>query len=119
MLADHIQLLLRMFRQPAAAIGAILDQGSLLFASLAVLAVSFFYKSGLGIRFYMPLLVLAVFYVPGVLLLGGMLAPPGWRPRQRLPARLLAAAYLHGYGLGRRESSPGAGRMVRFAARRF
>jgi tetratricopeptide (TPR) repeat protein len=56
---------------------AILDQGSLLFASLAVLAVSLFYKSGLGIGFYVPLLVLAVFYVPGVLLLSGLLARLG------------------------------------------
>ena len=56
---------------------AILDQGSLLFASVAVLAVSLFYKSGLAISFYMPLLVLAVAYVPGVLLLSGLLARLG------------------------------------------
>jgi Flp pilus assembly protein TadD len=74
---DNIKLLLRVFWQPAAAIGAILDQGSLLFASLAVLAVSLFYKSGLGISFYMPMLVLAIAYVPGVLLLSGLLARLG------------------------------------------
>jgi tetratricopeptide (TPR) repeat protein len=74
---DNIKLLLRVFWQPAAAIGAILDQGSLLFASLAVLAVSLFYKSGLGIGFYMPMLVLAIAYVPGVLLLSGLLARLG------------------------------------------
>jgi len=76
-LTDHIKLLLRVYWQPAAAISAILDQGSLLFASLAALAVSLFYKSGLGISFYMPLLVLAVAYVPGVLLLSGLLARLG------------------------------------------
>ena len=77
MLIDNIKLLLRVFWQPAAAMSAILDQGSLLFASVAVLAVSLFYRSGLGIGFYMPLLVLAVAYVPGVLLLSGLLARLG------------------------------------------
>jgi len=76
-LIDNIKLLLRVFWQPAAAISAILDQGSLLFASVAVLAVSLFYKSGLRVSFYMPLLVLAVAYVPGVLLLSGLLARLG------------------------------------------
>jgi tetratricopeptide (TPR) repeat protein len=76
-LADNIKLLLRVYWQPAAAMSAILDQGSLLFASVAVLAVSLFYKSGLAISFYMPLLVLAVAYVPGVLLLSGLLARLG------------------------------------------
>ena len=74
---DNIKLLFRVFWQPAAAIGAILDQGSLLFASVAVVAVSFLYRSGLAISFYMPLLVLAVAYVPGVLLLSGILARLG------------------------------------------
>jgi tetratricopeptide (TPR) repeat protein len=76
-LVDNIKLLLRVYWQPAAAMSAILDQGSLLFASVAVLAVSLFYKSGLAIGFYMPLLVLAVAYVPGVLLLSGLLARLG------------------------------------------
>jgi tetratricopeptide (TPR) repeat protein len=76
-LADNIKLLLRVFWQPAAAMSAILDQGSLLFASVAVLAVSLFYKFGFAIGFYMPLLVLAVAYVPGVLLIGGVLARLG------------------------------------------
>ena len=73
-LVDNIKLLLRVFSQPSAAISAILDQGSLLFASVTVVAVTLFYKSGLAISFYMPLLVLAVAYVPGVLLLSGLLA---------------------------------------------
>jgi len=76
-LIDHIKLLFRVYGQPVAAVGAILDQGSLLFASAAVLAVSLFYRSGVAISFYLPLLVLAVVYVPGVLLLSDLLARPG------------------------------------------
>lgn len=56
---------------------AILDQGSLLFASVAVLAVSFLFRSAWTISFYIPLLVLAVVYVPGVLLLSTLLAGLG------------------------------------------
>ena len=77
MLIDNIKLLLRLYWQPAAAMSAILDQGSLLFASVAVLVVSLFYKFGFAMGFYMPLLVLAVAYVPGVLLLSGLLARLG------------------------------------------
>lgn len=49
--------------------GDILDRGSLLFASLAVLAVSLLLPMP-RMSFYTPLLVLAIFYVPGLLLLG-------------------------------------------------
>jgi len=45
----------------------ILDGGSLLFASLAALAVGLLYPFG----FYTPLLLLAAAYVPGILLIGG------------------------------------------------
>jgi tetratricopeptide (TPR) repeat protein len=76
-LIDNIKLLLRVYWRPAAAMSAILDQGSLLFACVAVLAVSLFYKSGVAISFYMPLLALAVAYVPGVLLLSGLLGRVG------------------------------------------
>jgi tetratricopeptide (TPR) repeat protein len=52
----------------------ILDRGSLLFASIAVLAVSFLFRyARLPISFYTPLLVLAVIYVPGTLLIGKLL----------------------------------------------
>lgn len=62
--------LLRMYWQPVAALSEILDRGSLLFASLAALAAGFLLgRSGFAISFYSPLLVLALFYVPGVLLL--------------------------------------------------
>jgi tetratricopeptide (TPR) repeat protein len=50
--------------QPGAAMSDILDRGSLFFASVAVLAVSL----ALGrYSFYLPLLIIAVPYVPGVL----------------------------------------------------
>ncbi|MGD0362080.1 MAG: hypothetical protein ABSC93_14490 [Bryobacteraceae bacterium] len=74
---DHFKLLMRIYWQPSAAMSAILDQGSLLFASVAVLAISWLFRSGLLIGFYMPLLVLAVAYVPGVLLLAGLLGRLG------------------------------------------
>jgi tetratricopeptide (TPR) repeat protein len=54
---------------------AILDRGSLLFASVATLAATFLLGAigpELPIGFYTPLLVLAVFYAPGVLLLATM-----------------------------------------------
>jgi tetratricopeptide (TPR) repeat protein len=81
-LGDNAKLLFRLYRQPGAAMSAILDQGSLLFASLAVLAVSLLLElalkyAGLSFSFYTPLLVLAVVYVPGILLLGKLLAGLG------------------------------------------
>lgn len=72
---NNAKSLLRLFWQPAAAMGAILDQGSLLFASMAVLVVSLL--SPVQVSFYAPLLVLAVFYVPGVLLLSILFARLG------------------------------------------
>lgn len=60
---------------------AILDGGSLLFASIAALCVSLMLQTGLGrafpFSFYTPLLVLAVVYVPGILLLSSLLAGMG------------------------------------------
>jgi tetratricopeptide (TPR) repeat protein len=55
-----------------------LDRGSLLYASLAMLAVSLLLRlSWLTFSFYLPLLVLAVVYVPGALLLSKLLAGVG------------------------------------------
>jgi hypothetical protein len=72
---------LREYWQPGAAMSTILDHGSLLFASLAVLAVSVplepplkYTWPWLSFSFYAPLLVLAMVYVPGILLLGKLLA---------------------------------------------
>jgi tetratricopeptide (TPR) repeat protein len=77
-------LLLDLFWRPAVAMSAILDRGSLLFASLAVLAVSvlletpvFQMRPWLQFEFYTPLLVLAVAYVPGCVLLSKVIAGPG------------------------------------------
>ena len=71
-LGDHVKLLLRLWFHPAAAMGEILDRGSLLFGSIAVVVASAMVASGFPdppFRFYAPLLVLAVIYVPGVLLI--------------------------------------------------
>ena len=59
---------------------AILDRGSLLFASIAALGATLLLKSAapeLPISFFMPLLVLAVVYVPGTLLLAALLGRLG------------------------------------------
>jgi tetratricopeptide (TPR) repeat protein len=80
-MGDAIQLIFRLLYQPVAAMSAILDRGSLLYASLAVVAVSFGLAPAAAqwIRapFYGPLLVLAVVYVPGILLLCGLLGRIG------------------------------------------
>ncbi len=56
----------------------ILDRGSLLFASVAMLVVSWFLAGAVfPFRFYMPFLVLAAFYVPGALLLIKLLGGVG------------------------------------------
>jgi tetratricopeptide (TPR) repeat protein len=74
-LIRHIQLLLRLWFEPVAAMGDILDRGSLLFASIAAVVASL--ALGLPIAFYMPLLVLAVVYVPGLLFLGNLIGRLG------------------------------------------
>ena len=75
-----VLLLFRIWSQPAGAMSAILDRGSLLFASAAVLAATLLLKftaPGLPISFFTPLLVLAVVYVPGTLLLATLLGRLG------------------------------------------
>jgi Tfp pilus assembly protein PilF len=72
---NHVKSLLRLYWEPAAAMGAILDQGSLLFASLAVLIVSLL--SPVQVSFYTPLLVLAIVYVPGVFILSHLIGRGG------------------------------------------
>jgi hypothetical protein len=72
-MADSIKLIFQLLYQPVAAMSAILDRGSLLYASLSVVAVSFALQSSTAhlvrLPFYGPLLALAVAYVPGILLL--------------------------------------------------
>ena len=82
LLLDNAKLLLRVYAQPGAAMSAILDRSSLLFASLAVLVVGFLLRLfpaslPLSFSFYTPLLVLALVYAPGVLLLSKLLAGLG------------------------------------------
>jgi len=72
-MAESLKLLMRLYSQPVEAMSAILDRGSLLWASLCVIAVSFALQSAVEdwvrLPFYGPLLALAVAYVPGILLL--------------------------------------------------
>ncbi len=56
---------------------AILDQGSLLFASVAVLAVSLFSNPACGISFYCRCWCWQSLMCPGVLLLSGLLGRLG------------------------------------------
>jgi tetratricopeptide (TPR) repeat protein len=71
-----------MFWRPAAAMSAILDQGSLLFASSSVLAVSLLLELSLQHVFslslmFVPLLGLAVAYIPVTLLLTALIGQLG------------------------------------------
>lgn len=68
-----------MLARPAAGMSEILDRGSLLFASLAALAVAFLESSLVfgGIPFYLPLFLLAAIYVPCTLLLGRLFGQSG------------------------------------------
>jgi len=65
----NVKLLLDLYWRPGKAMSAILDRGSLMFASIAALGAGLFYP----ISFYTPLLLLAVAYVPGILLIGSAL----------------------------------------------
>lgn len=74
--------LFRLFWRPAAAMSAILDQGSLLFGSVAVIFISLLLQ--LSIRgsvalslAFVPLLVIAVVYVPGTLIVTNLIARLG------------------------------------------
>ncbi len=112
MVFDNTKLLLRLLWRPADAMSGILDQGSLLFASLAVLVVSLLLQFNVrplvrqatavapqaqtavtdqdqpnvpmapaqpwwSFSFYSPLLVLALVYVPGTLLVTNLIARLG------------------------------------------
>jgi len=74
-LLRNLILLLRLIWSPVEGMGAILDQGSLLFASFAVMALTLVER--LPLIFYMPLLGLALVYVPGILLIGLLLSGAG------------------------------------------
>jgi tetratricopeptide (TPR) repeat protein len=73
-LIDDIKLLLRLYQQPVAAMSDILDRGGLFFSGGAVLAISWALGSSaprLSFPFFLPLFLLAIFYVPGILLITG------------------------------------------------
>ena len=72
---ENIRSLLRLYLRPASAMSEILDRGSILFAVVAVVAVSWFLR--LPFAFYTPLIILAAVYVPGILLLSVILARTG------------------------------------------
>jgi len=77
---ESLKLLASLFYAPVEAMSAILDRGSLLVASLSVLAVSLALAPAnpwLRFPFYLPLLILAVVYVPGVLALCGVVGRMG------------------------------------------
>ena len=76
MALNNAKLLLRLLWQPASAMSQILDQGSLLFASIAVLVVSLLLQFR-WFSFYTPLLVLAIVYVPGTLVATNLIARLG------------------------------------------
>ncbi|MGA2716210.1 MAG: tetratricopeptide repeat protein [Bryobacteraceae bacterium] len=71
---ENTKLLLLLFRRPAAAMSLILDRGSLLFSIASVVILSWLLRPRFPFSFYTPLLVLAVVYVPGALLLSKLLA---------------------------------------------
>jgi len=78
----NAKLLLLLFWRPAPAMSAILDQGSLLFASITVVTVSLLMQVSLQrvpslLLALLPLIVLAAVYVPGALLLTNLLARLG------------------------------------------
>jgi tetratricopeptide (TPR) repeat protein len=75
-----VSLLFRIWINPAAAMGAILDRGSLLFASIAAIIATFvlnFFAPFLGAGYFMPALLVAAVYVPGLLLLASLIARAG------------------------------------------
>jgi tetratricopeptide (TPR) repeat protein len=94
LVGENLKLLLRLLYRPSAAMGDALDRGSLLFASVAVLAATVLLKLAapwLPFSFYAPLFVLAAFYVPGALLLSTLLARTGDLRRDYSPLLTCAA----------------------------
>ncbi len=75
MFLDNLRLLLQLFWKPQEAINGILDRGGLLFAGLAVVAVSIAIPA--PISFFAPLLLLAGVYVPGTVLLAALIGRLG------------------------------------------
>jgi tetratricopeptide (TPR) repeat protein len=70
-LIGQLKLLIALWYRPATAMGDILDRGSLVFAAIATLLAGLALPFG---SFYTPMLLLAVVYVPGVLLIASPIA---------------------------------------------
>ncbi len=78
----NIRLLFLLYGRPAAAMSAILDEGSLLFASFAVVVMSVLLQLSVGLPISFtfalaPLLALAVLYAPGTLVFTNLFARLG------------------------------------------
>ncbi len=74
-LVANAKFVVRLYTQPASAMSDILDRGSLVFASVSVIVLSWLLGHtirGLLLSFYSPLLILAAIYVPGVLAISGI-----------------------------------------------
>lgn len=78
---ENTKLLLSLFARPATAMSDILDRASIVFVAVAVLAVGLLLQPHFPFSFYTPLFVIAMAYVPGLALLGKVLA--------RMPGRLI------------------------------
>jgi tetratricopeptide (TPR) repeat protein len=75
-----VSLLLRLYYNPSAAMSAILDRGSLLFATIAALVAGAILNAAapfLHTGFFLPLFLLAAAYVPGLALLASLLGGLG------------------------------------------
>jgi tetratricopeptide (TPR) repeat protein len=75
-----VSLLLRLYYNPAAAMSAILDRGSLFFATAAALVAGAILNSSapfLHAGFFLPLFLLAAAYVPGLALLASLIGGLG------------------------------------------
>jgi tetratricopeptide (TPR) repeat protein len=90
-----LALFIRLWLNPSAAMSAILDRGSLLIATIAALAATALVNFRLPVGFFMPPLVLAAIYVPGILILGALIArlgSPGMVLRRDYSAMLTCSA---------------------------
>jgi tetratricopeptide (TPR) repeat protein len=78
----HARLLFLLYSRPGAAIGGILDQGTLLFASVAAIAVTALLQWSAGgspgvLSSLLPLVIIAAVYVPGMLAVAALIGRLG------------------------------------------
>jgi tetratricopeptide (TPR) repeat protein len=90
-----LKLILRLYQHPAVAMSDVLDQGSLLFFTVAVLALTWIEGRAipwLPISFYVPMLALAAAYVPGLVALSALVGLGGDFRRDYIPVLTCVAA---------------------------